>query len=89
MITLERWKTLRIRDQLGHIASEVNRAILVKEKDADIYRQILERALNLIDLSLSDRKWRRNPLLLLSLRDEVAKAYVGEGDNLEKLAAAF
>jgi len=47
-------------------------------KDQDKFHLALERALELIDLTLSDDKWRDNTLALLRLRDEVAKFYVAE-----------
>jgi hypothetical protein len=89
MITLERWENLSKRDQLGHIASEILRANLAKEKNQSIYLQILERAFYFIDLSLEDEKWRENPLPLLILRNELAKAYVGEKVDLEKIYMAI
>ncbi|NCO15143.1 hypothetical protein COW77_00590 [Candidatus Wolfebacteria bacterium CG18_big_fil_WC_8_21_14_2_50_39_7] len=88
MITLERWQNLPKRDQLGHIASEIKRALSM-ENDKDIFIQIIERAFYLIDLSLNDPKWRGNPLPLLVLRDGLAKIYIGEEQNLEKIYAAL
>ncbi len=87
---LERWKTISMRDQLGHIASEIMRAELNKNKDKATYLSILERALELIDLSLNDPKWRENPLPLLVLREELAKAYIkSKGMSLSDLYAAI
>jgi len=85
MVTAERWQKISKREQLGHIASEILRANLVK--DNNFFLQILERAIYLVDLSLADKKWQKDCLLLLVLRDELAKAYIGETDNLEKLYA--
>jgi hypothetical protein len=59
------------------------------EKNQSIYLQILERAFYFIDLSLEDEKWRENPLPLLILRNELAKAYVGEKVDLEKIYMAI
>lgn len=86
---LERWKTLSARDQLGHIAAEILRANLIKGKDLFLCRQMLERAISLIDASLNDPKWRENPLPLLVLRGELAKAYIGEKMDLEKIYMAL
>lgn len=88
MITLERWGTFSKRDQIGHIASELNRAVPT-EKDRLVYRQILERALQLVDLSLADPKWRDNPLPLFVLRDEIAKVYIGDVAGLRGVLAAI
>lgn len=88
-MTLERWKTFSIRDQMGHIASEILRADLIREKDKNIYLQMIERAINLVDLTLNDEKWRGNFLQLFILRDELAKTYLGENKDLKKLIAAL
>ncbi len=88
-IDLERWKTLSLRDQLGHIASEIFRANLMKNKNQSIYLQIIERAINFIDISLNDEKWQKNPLLLLILRDELSKAYIDKNLNLDKICKAL
>jgi hypothetical protein len=84
-MTLERWQTLSWRDQIGHIASEIKRCQLAKNKDENLYLSILEQAINLVDLSLNDPRWRSNPLPLLVLRGELAKIYIGESQNLEKI----
>lgn len=88
MITLERWKSLSVRDHLGHIASEIVRAKHAVG-NRTLYTSVLERALLLIDLSLQDPRWRANALQLLSLRSQVAEAYVGDGKGLEKLYASL
>ncbi len=87
-MTLDRWQSLSLRDQLGHIASEILRANLMKDKDQNIYQQILERAIALVDLSLDDSRWQENPLPLLVLRNELARAYLGE-TNLDKIYQAL
>lgn len=83
MVTLERWQKFSVRDQLGHIASEIMRAQLVQKNNTQAIRAILEKAIDLTDLSLCDSKWRDNPLLLLILRNELTKAYLGETAALE------
>ncbi len=88
MITLERWKNLSRRDQIGHIAAEIKRAKLAKEKEPTLYLQILERILYFIGLSLSDSKWKNNPLWLLVMQNETAMAYIGHGD-LDKIDKAI
>jgi len=39
----------------------------------------------LVDLSLNDPKWKDNPLPLLVLRNELAKIYIGQSHDLEKI----
>lgn len=87
MITLERWKTFSKRDQLAHIASEIMRAKLAGDENTK--KAILERAIDLTGLSLSDRKWQDNPLMLLYLRNELASFYIDKNKGLEKILAAI
>ncbi len=70
---LERWQKISKRDQLGHVAAEIARAR--GAEDQNLFRAILERALELVDLTLQDLKWKDNTLMLLRLRDEIAKTY--------------
>ena len=79
MFVSDRWRTFSQRDQIGHIGAELLRAGNAGD-NADLRRALLERALDLIDASLDDPKWRANPLPMLTLRGEVAKAYVGATD---------
>ncbi len=83
MISSERWQTLSKRDQLAHIASEIFRAKIASNQN--IYELVIERAINLTGLSLEDPKWRDNPLMLLSLRSELASVYLDKSRDLEKL----
>lgn len=89
MILLERWQKFSKRDQIGHIASEILRAKLIKSKDYSAFLQMIEQAIYLIDLSLGDEKWKENPLPLLVLRNELAEVYIGETKDLGKLYAAL
>ncbi|MEK7624379.1 MAG: hypothetical protein AAB404_01465 [Patescibacteria group bacterium] len=83
MIKLERWQTLSKRDQLAHIASEIFRAKLAN--DQNTRNSVIERAMELIDLTLQDPKWRDNPLMLLYLRSELASIYLDKSRDLEEI----
>ena len=83
MISSERWQTLSKRDQLAHIASEIFRAKIASNQN--IYELVIERAINLTGLSLEDPKWRDNPLMLLSLRSELASVYLDKSRDLKNL----
>ena len=75
---LERWKKFTKQQQLLTIGSEFMRAKTWQGKDREKFLSALERALELIDLTLSDEKWRSNLPMLLGLRDEVAKFYTSK-----------
>ena len=49
------WEKLSLAEQLGNIGSEVGRAI--SGADDDSKRAAAERALELFDLTLADRRW--------------------------------
>ncbi|MBI2163715.1 MAG: hypothetical protein HYU32_06215 [candidate division NC10 bacterium] len=65
-----RWFELSLVGQLGNIGSEVERAIRWRVKgNADYARRAFERALELLDLSISDRKNRTRLKELTRLRE--------------------
>lgn len=53
-----RWHTLTLFEQLGNIGSEVSRARRVQGTDAARFQNAVDRALELFDLTLADRRWR-------------------------------
>ena len=72
----ERWKNFTKRQQLLTIGAELMRAKTWQNRDKDKFLPALERALELIDLTLSDPKWKDSLLMILRLREEIAKFYV-------------
>ena len=84
----ERWFTLSLRDQFGHIAAELARAALASP-GTDLRRTLLERAFALVDLSLADPRWRHSALQLLTLRSLVAEAYLGDAPALDRAIAVL
>lgn len=56
-MTLEKWQTFSLAQQLGNIGSEISRAQHWEQKnDLTSRNQALERALDLVDLTLADQK---------------------------------
>jgi hypothetical protein len=54
-----RWMTLSLAEQLGNIGSEVGRAIRARAAgDTARFGPALDRALELLDLTLADDRWR-------------------------------
>jgi hypothetical protein len=89
-MTIERWKLFSKSRQLLMIGSEIMRAKIWQAKDEEKFISALERCLDLIDLSLQDSRWRGNYLMLLYLRDEVGKFYIGENkESIEILYKAL
>ena len=59
---LNRWKNFEKRQQLLMLGAEFMRAKVWQGKDQENFLSALERALELIDLTLADEKWRANLL---------------------------
>jgi len=55
-----RWWELPIAEQLGHVGSEVSRALRWRSRDPRIAQGALERALELLDLTLDDPRHRQS-----------------------------
>ena len=72
---LKRWESFNKRQQFLIIAAEFIRAKNWQDKDQEKFLLALERALELIDITIQDSKWRKDFYMLLKLREEVAKFY--------------
>ena len=54
-----RWRALTLAEQLAHVGSEVDRAIVAWEAHrVDRFEKALARALELFDLTARDNRWR-------------------------------
>lgn len=57
-LSLEKWSRFSLMEQMANIGSEVERTIKWKDKNKEYSDKALERALELIDLTLADPKNR-------------------------------
>ncbi|MBD3161270.1 MAG: hypothetical protein GF346_03645 [Candidatus Eisenbacteria bacterium] len=76
-----RWATLSLAEQLGDVGSEVGRALKWRARNPKTARGALERALELIDLTLDDPRHRARPARLRELcrmREALLDFLVGE-----------
>lgn len=71
------------------VAAELMRAKFWEKKDSEKYVFALERALGLVDSSLEDKKWQDNFLLLLNLREELARYYTRSVSGVDNLIKVF
>jgi len=79
----ERWFKLTFFEQMANIGSEVERTILWKEKSNPEYsRMAFERALELLDLTISDPRNKSRLKELLRVRETLADYF--EFDNIYK-----
>jgi len=92
-----RWHTLTLNEQLGNVGSDVGRAIRAKADRDDVGLQgALERALELLDLTLADDRWQGPRRREISRAREVVcdflvgdNAYASTGESLDAYFFAF
>lgn len=92
-----RWHTLTLNEQLGNVGSDVGRAIRAKARGDDTRLQgALERALELLDLTLADDRWRGPRRREISRAREVVcdflvgdNDYASTGESLDAYFFAF
>ncbi len=74
-----RWNKLSFFEQMANIGSEVERAIKWKNKDNAEYSQMaFERSLELLDLTVADKKNKKRLKELLRLRETLVDYFVFE-----------
>lgn len=92
-----RWNELSFFEQMANIGSEVQRAIIWKEKKSEYSQMAFERALELLDLTVKDEKNHKRGRLkeLLRLRELLidyfyfGNIYKSNSDNWKNYFLAF
>jgi hypothetical protein len=93
-----RWWELSLAEQLGHVGSEISRAVRWTSRNPDLARAALYRALELLDLTLADPRHRRSVARLREIaraREVVADFFAGPnqygstGPSLQKYFDAY
>ena len=75
-----RWEEKSIVEQLGHVGSEISRAVRWTGRNPDLARQAFYRALELLDLTLADPRHSRARLREVARAREVVVDFF-EGQN--------
>ena len=73
-----RWFALSLSEQMGNIGSEVRRAVEWRERDAEIFNRAIDNALELLDLTIRDPRWRGRLKEMLRAREFLCDAVFGE-----------
>ena len=76
-ISEERWHTLTLLEQLGNIGSEVGRAAKWQGRDENSFWGAVSRALELFELTQTDRRWKKRRMELDRAREVFADAVLG------------
>jgi hypothetical protein len=93
-----RWWTLSLAEQLGHVGSEISRALRWRARNPDLALGAAYRALDLLDLTLADPRHKLTPSRLREVartREVVADFFAGPntygstGPSLQRYFDAF
>lgn len=89
-----KWFQLQLCEQLGNIGSEVGRAVnRARSGNIEQKERALERAFELLDLTISDKRWRGNRLVeICRARELLADVFYGDNqyhDSPEGLEKYF
>lgn len=86
------WEKLTFAEQMGNIGSEISRALQWKEKDARLFQGAVDRALELLDLTIRDIRWHNRMRELTRVREVLCDALLGGkeyGSSLEDVDRYF
>jgi hypothetical protein len=87
-----RWSQLTLAEQLANVGSEVGRMARWRSRNANLSTGAFERALELLDLTLADPRWRERLREIARARELLCDAAAGGGDygtSLEALDRYF
>jgi len=95
-MTKDKWHKMNLAQQMGNIGSEVYRLINSKEKgDSKSAQTSFIRALELIDLTIEDKRWKGRLFEILRLREIICNFYLDKKiynvsvENLKKYFIPF
>ncbi len=86
------WQKFSIAEQLGNVGSEVSRAIQWRGRDEKLFQGAVDRALELLDLTLQDSRWHTRLKELARAREFLCDIVFGENQysiSLEDLDKFF
>jgi len=76
-MTIDNWQKLSLMEQMGNIGSEISRALNWRGKDKNSYNNAIDRALELLDLTIADSRWRGRLKEIVRARELLANAMFG------------
>lgn len=80
-LTKEKWQSLSFFYQMANIGAEIGRTVQWKEKDKDKSKACFGRGLELLDLTIEDKKNRIGKLKELCILREVLVDYFVSGNS--------
>jgi len=71
------WQKLSLMEQMANIGSEVSRALHWQNKDEKLYKNAIDRALELLDLTIGDPRWQNRLKEIVRTRELLCDAILG------------
>ena len=71
------WQKLSFVEQMGNIGSEISRALNWRDKDQKSYENAIDKAFELLDLTIADSRWRSRLKEIVRARELLADAMFG------------
>ena len=72
-----KWRELSLAEQLANIGSETSRALNWQNRDEKLYKNAINRALELLDLTISDPRWQNRLKEIVRARELLCDAILG------------
>lgn len=76
-MTAENWQKLSLLEQMGNIGSEISRAVNWRGKSRESYENATDRALDLLDLTIADKRWQTRLKEIVRVREFLVDAIFG------------
>lgn len=90
-----RWSEFSLAEQLGNVGSEISRALSWRGRDDAASKKAMERALELMDFTINDSRWRGRLKEIIRAREimvdamEGGKEYRSTLEDLDQYFLAF
>lgn len=76
-----RWFTFSLCEQMGHVGSEIDRAVYwSRAGKSDHMFAAVDRALELVDLTIADQRWQRRLREILRMREVICDRFYGANE---------
>lgn len=71
------WSKFSLAEQLGNVGGEISRALRWQNKDDKSFKNAIARALELLDLTIADSRWKTRLKELVRARELIGDAIFG------------
>jgi len=90
---VEKWHKMSLAEQMGNIGSEAQRAFSMQKRgDEEQKEKSIDRFLELIDLTLGDKRWQKRCLEICRMREVLCDYFFAKnsfGSSFENLINYF